>query len=247
MHKISFESIKVNMLAGVIPMNQKPKRRYVSEVRRENAEATQLRIAEAARVLMLERGYAATTMADVAKGSGVVVQTLYSSCPGGKPGLAKLVWDVTLAGDAQAVPQSARPQVQAIIAEPDPERKLAAFAEMVLTIYQRVGPVHRVLRAAAATDAGLAGLLSDTEHQRLTGSRGPAEHLAAVGALRAGLSVERAADHIYALTSIELFERLTEVCCWTVRDCQDWLARILSETLLEPIDHECHWKRGNGR
>ncbi|GAA1281085.1 TetR family transcriptional regulator [Planotetraspora silvatica] len=218
-------------------MEQKPKRRYVSELRRENAEATRLRIAEAARALMLEHGYAATTMADVARAAGVVVQTLYTSCPGGKPSLAKLVWDVTLAGDAQAIPQSARPQVQTIIAEPDPMRKLAAFAEMALAIHQRVGPVHRVLRAAAATDAGLARLLSDTEQQRLTGSRGPAEHLAAVDALRTGLSVERAADQIYALTSIELFERLIEVCGWTVRDCQDWLARTLSETLLGPTGH----------
>ncbi|GAA4585893.1 TetR/AcrR family transcriptional regulator [Planotetraspora phitsanulokensis] len=219
-------------------MERKPKRRYVSEVRRENAEATRLRIAEAARALMLEHGYASTTMADVARAAGVVVQTLYTSCPGGKPGLAKLVWDVTLAGDAQAVPQSARPQVQAIVDEPDPTRKLVAFAEMALSIYQRVGPVHRVLRAAAATDAGLADLLADTERQRLAGSRGPAEHLAAVGVLRTGLGVERAADQIYALTSIELFERLTEVCGWTMRDCQDWLAQILSETLLEPTDHE---------
>ncbi|MER5323733.1 TetR/AcrR family transcriptional regulator [Streptosporangium roseum] len=219
-------------------MNERPRRRYVSDVRKENAEATRLRIAEAARALMLERGYAATTMAGVAKASGVVVQTLYTSCPGGKPGLAKLVWDVTLAGDAQAVPQSARPHVQAILAEPDPGRKLAVFAEMALTIYERVGPVHRVLRAAAAADAGLAGVLADTERQRLVGSRGPAEHLAAVGALRADLTAERAADHIYALTSIEVFERLTEVCGWSLRDCQDWLARTLSQTLLEPAGEQ---------
>ncbi|MCW2938540.1 MAG: hypothetical protein JWN00_1525 [Actinomycetia bacterium] len=223
-------------------MNEKPKRRYVSDLRRENAEATRLRIAEAARALMLERGYAATTMADVAQAAGVVVQTLYSSCPGGKPGLAKLVYDVTLAGDAQPIPQSARPQVQAIIAEPDPVRKLALYAEMAMTIFQRVGPVHRVLRAAAAAtpaDARLNDLLAGTEQQRLVGSRGPAEHLVAIGALRTELSVERAADQIYALTSFELFERFTEVCGWSVPDCQDWLARILAELLLEPVDREC--------
>ncbi|MEO3793039.1 helix-turn-helix domain-containing protein [Nonomuraea sp. B10E15] len=218
-------------------MNDKPKRRYVSHLRRENAEVTRLRIAEAARALMLERGYAATTMADVAQAAGVVVQTLYSSCPGGKPGLAKLVYDVSLAGDGQSIPQSARPQVQAIITEPDPVQKLARFAEMAMTIFQRIGPVHRVLRAAAAatpTDAGLNDLLASAEQQRLAGSLGPAEHLAAVGALRTGLSIERAADQIYVLTSIELFERFTEICGWSVRDCQDWLARTLAEILLDP-------------
>ncbi|NAS26342.1 TetR family transcriptional regulator [Herbidospora sp. NEAU-GS84] len=211
-------------------MNQK--RRYVSGVRQENARATRERIAAAARTLMLERGYAATTMADVARAAGVVVQTLYTSSPGGKPGLAKLVWDVTLAGDAEPVPQSERPQVRVIIAEPDPEKKLAAYAAMAVEIYERVGPVHRVLRAAAATDAGLADLLATTERQRLTGGHGPAAHLKEVGALRDGLTVEEAAAHIYALTSLEVFEHLTEIAGWTPERCRDWLSRVLRDTLL---------------
>ncbi|WP_405091664.1 TetR/AcrR family transcriptional regulator [Micromonospora sp. NBC_01392] len=218
-------------------MNDRIKRRYVSELRRENAEQTRLRIAEAARALMLERGYAATTMAEVARVAGVAVQTLYASCPGGKPGLAKLVYDVSLAGDAQPIPQDARPEVSAIVAEPDPVRKLAGYAAMAVAIFERVGPVRRVLRiAAGAAGAGAAGLddlLAETERQRRVGSRGPAEHLAETGALRAGLGVDRAADQIYALTSIELFERLTEVCGWSVVEFRDWLAETLVSVLLD--------------
>ncbi|MEV4577770.1 hypothetical protein AB0K16_31450 [Nonomuraea jabiensis] len=37
-------------------------------------------------------------MAEVAREAGVAVQTLYTSAPGGKPALAKLVHDITLAG-----------------------------------------------------------------------------------------------------------------------------------------------------
>ncbi|MFC0557247.1 TetR/AcrR family transcriptional regulator [Planotetraspora thailandica] len=213
-------------------MSEQTRRRYQSNLRREHAEATRQRIADAARALMLERGYSATTMADVAQAAGVAVQTLYSACPGGKPGLAKLVYDVTLAGDGRLIPQSARSQVQAIIAEPNPVRKLALFAEMAVGIYERIGPVHRVLRSAAAA-GGLTDLMAGTEQQRRTGSREPAEHLAATGFLRAGLSVDRAADQIYALTSIELFERLTDVCGWSFSECRDWLARTLADALLE--------------
>ncbi|MGP3958017.1 hypothetical protein ACTWPT_18590 [Nonomuraea sp. 3N208] len=36
------------------------------------------------------------------------------------------------------------------------------------------------------------------------------------------------------MTSIELLERFTEICGWSVRECQDWLAGILAEILLEP-------------
>ncbi|GAB3862957.1 TetR/AcrR family transcriptional regulator [Dactylosporangium cerinum] len=153
-------------------MEDRPKRGYVSRLRQDNAEATRLRIAEAARALMLERGYAATTMGDVAAAAGVAVQTLYTACPGGKPGLAKVVYDVTLAGDAQPLPQHARPAVQAIIAEPDPVRKLARYAEMVLTVIQRVGPVHGVLRAAAAATPPTAPCT--TSWPRPNGSGAPA-------------------------------------------------------------------------
>ena len=184
---------------------------------------------------MLEHCYAATTMNDVAGAAGVAVQTLYTACPGGKPALAKLVHDVTLAGDARPVPQHTRPEVQAIVTEPDPARKLALYARMVLTIAERVAPVQRVLRAAAAaTPSGgaLDDLLAETERQRRTGTRGPAEHLAAAGLLRPGLTADRAADQIYVLTSFEVYDQLTVACGWTGDDYRDWLTTTLTATLL---------------
>lgn len=215
-------------------MSERTRRRYSSPLRQESADATRQRIVDAAREVMLERGYAATTMAEVANRAGVAVQTLYASCPGGKPALAKAVYDSTLAGDHRPIPQTARPAVQAIIDEPQPARKLALFANMAANISERVGPVHRVLRAAAATDAGAGELVERAEQQRLIGSRGPAEHLAEIGALRAGLTVEKAAEQIYALTGVEMFERLTTTCGWTSAEYEEWLAQLLAATLLEP-------------
>ncbi|MFC5819110.1 TetR/AcrR family transcriptional regulator [Nonomuraea harbinensis] len=219
-------------------MTEPRKRRsYSSSLRREHAQATRLRIATAARELMVGKGYADTTMAQVARDAGVAVQTLYTSCPGGKPALAKLVYDITLAGDALAVPQSDRPGVRAIIEEPDPARKLARYAAMATSILRRVTPVHRVLRAAAAaapSDTGLRDVLAGIERERLTGSRGPAEHLHALGALRPDLDPGRAAAQIYVLTSTENFEKLTEVCGWSEAEYEDWLATVLAAALLAP-------------
>jgi AcrR family transcriptional regulator len=214
---------------------QRKRRPYSSGLRQENAQATRLRIATAARELMVGKGYADTTMAEVARDAGVAVQTLYTSCPGGKPALAKLVYDITLAGDARAVPQSDRSEVQEIIDEPDPVDKLARFAAMATAILRRIQPVHRVLRAAAAaspTDAGLQDVLAGIEQERLVGSRGPVEHLQAVGALRPELSPVKAAEQIYALTSTELFEKLTEVCQWSEGEYEVWLAGMLAAALL---------------
>lgn len=214
-------------------MADRSKRRYSSPLRSESAEATRLRIVESAREVMLERGYAATTTAEVAGRAGVAVQTLYASCPGGKPALARIVYDTTLAGDARPIPQSARPEVQAIIDEPDPVRKLERFAAMAAGIKVRVDPVYRILRAAAVVDADAGELVSRAEQQRLTGSRGPAEHLAALGLLRAGLTAERAAAQIYVLTGSEVFERLTVTCGWSPREYEDWLGQVLVATLLD--------------
>ena len=216
-------------------MSEPKKRSYASRLRRENAEATRKRIIAAAAELMVGQGYAATTMAAVAERAGVAVQTLYTSCPGGKPGLAKMVYDTALAGDTQAVPQSSRPGVQAILDEPDVARKLAHYSAMATSIQQRIRSVHRVLHAAAASaqDHGLQAVLSDIERERLTGSRGPAMHLQSLGALRPGLTAERAAEQIYALTSFEVFERLIDVCGWSPDDYEEWLTRLLVSALLD--------------
>ena len=64
----------------------------------------------AAKELFLERGYAATTMADVAAEAGVAVQTVYSAV-GGKAALLKAVFDTTIVGDDEPVPVSGRPEI----------------------------------------------------------------------------------------------------------------------------------------
>lgn len=210
------------------------RRRYSSRLRRESAEATRVRITTAAREVLLEAGYAATTMGEVAGRAGVAVATVYAAFPGGKATLAKAVYDVTLAGDGDPVPQRDRPEVLAIVAEPDPVRKLARFAAMAAGIELRTGPVHRVLRAAAAVDAGAAELVAQTEQERLTGSRGPAEHLAGCGLLREGVTVEGAAALFFVLTGPEVFERLTLTCGYTVEEYQSWLTDVLARSLLAP-------------
>src|SRR4249919_1205351 len=54
------------------------KRHARSELtRRDRARATRLRITKAAYTLFCERGYAGTTMVDIAEAAGVAVQTVY--------------------------------------------------------------------------------------------------------------------------------------------------------------------------
>ena len=60
--------------------------KYHSERRQEQAEATRQAILDAARALFIERGYAGTTVADIAAAARVAVPTVYVSV-GTKPAI----------------------------------------------------------------------------------------------------------------------------------------------------------------
>src|ERR1700712_1397559 len=74
---------------------------------------------------------------------------------------------------------------------------------------------------AAAVDTDAADLVARAEAQRRAGSRGPAEHLAGLGALRPVLTADRAAAEIYVLSGPEIFDQLTVTCGWSPQDPPD--------------------------
>lgn len=210
-------------------------RRYDNSRRREQAEATRLRILDAARTLLLERGYAATAMADIAAAAGVAVQTVYNAVGGGKAIVAKRVWDVTVAGDLDPLPLKARPQIQAVFAEPVSTRKLVGYAALCRQVYERLGPLARVLRAgAAAGDRELQQLIDTVEHERLLGTASIAAHLSAVGALRPGLPVEHAGHRLWVINSGETGDALVLRCHWSLDEYEAWMAEMMIAAVLRP-------------
>src|SRR5689334_17406714 len=108
------------------PVN--PTRSYDASRRQEQARQNRLAVLRAAQALFVERGYAKTTMGDVADAAGVSVETVYKAFTN-KPGLVKAVFDVAVVGDDEAIPLMEREFVQRNIAEPDPRRKLEAYGE----------------------------------------------------------------------------------------------------------------------
>ena len=79
-----------------------PRRAYNAERRREAAHRNRAAVLEACRDLLFRDGYQATTIRAVAERAGVSTETVYKTF-GGKPGLVKALWDVTLAGDDEQI------------------------------------------------------------------------------------------------------------------------------------------------
>lgn len=209
-------------------------RAYSSRLRQEQSAETRRRIQRAAYELFVQRGYTATTIAAIAAEAGVSTQTVYNAFDT-KAALLKRVYDVQLVGDEQEVPFAERPEVRATYAETDPRRFLAGYAHLGRILIGRLGPLIRVIVAgAAAGDPELQAHVDTTNAERLVGTGMVANRLAELGAMRPGLTVERARDAIWALNSVELWDLLSRVRGWSDDELEEWVGRMMAAAVLGP-------------
>src|SRR5216683_3886964 len=136
--------------------------------RQARTRRTRAAVAEAARILFLERGYGGTTIEAISDRSDTPQATVYRLFSS-KLGILKALLDVSVAGDDEAVAMLDRPQVRALLSAEDPKDQLAGFAALVGDVMARVGPVHRILADAARSDQDAASLLAETARQRHEG------------------------------------------------------------------------------
>jgi AcrR family transcriptional regulator len=156
------------------------------------------------------------------------VYRLFSS----KLGILKSLLDTSVGSDDQAVAMLDRPEVRALLSDPDPRNQLTGFAALVRDVMVRVGPVHRVLADAARSDQDAASLLAEIARQRHEGQRRIARSIARSGALRPGLKEREAGDIIHALASPEVYGLLVFDRGWSDARYENWLRSILADQLL---------------
>jgi AcrR family transcriptional regulator len=211
----------------------RPKRRYDSAGRRRQAEATRARVVAAAARVFLEHGYAGATIPAIAAEAGVALQTVYRAAPG-KAGLLAVAVTAAVAGGSAraAVPPEERPAIRAIIEEPDPARQLRLYAHTQPGIWARVGPLLRVLEAAAVSEPDLRKLQQEQDSERHAGLSRFARLLEEHGALRDDLTTEHAADIIMTLGSFATYDSLVTTRRWTHDQYETWLADTLQHCLL---------------
>lgn len=209
-------------------------RPYDSAVRAEQARRTRRQIVEAALALFAERGFAATTITAIAEAAGVSRKTIFDSV-GGKVQAIKLGYDFAITGDDEAIPLAEREVVSQLMAESDPHKMLAGFAQLVTTINGRIATVYRVLQGAAEYDPDARELYETLQSQRRSSMEYPMLQLTGSNALRPELSAARAADLLWLYTDPTLYGQLVHRCGWSVAEFQDWLATSWQQQLLGSV------------
>ena len=214
-----------------MPEPVKPTRRYDSTRRRQQAADTRRVILDAAGRLFAEQGYAATTMAMVAREAGVALKTVYLAFET-KSGLLRELWHLLLRGDEGTAPVGERQWYQEVLDEPDPVRQLELNARNSRAVKERAATLMTVIRDAAPLDADTAGLWRTIEREFYANQRAIVETLDARGALAAGLDVTRATDILWTLNHPDVWRLLVTERGWTPIQYEQWFAEASRAQLL---------------
>lgn len=208
-----------------------PRRRYASPVREENARRTRAAIVAAATDLFTARGYAATSLADVAASAGVARPTVFAAF-GSKPALLRQVLDQALAGDDEPVPVADRPWFRPVWDAPAQDGVLDAYARVCTLIGGRAARVFEAVRRAAGASPEVTELWGTLQGNRRAGANMVVRHLEKLGPLRPGLDTRRATDLLWVYNDPAHYHALVLDCGWRESVFADWLSGQMRQALL---------------
>src|SRR3954469_5347453 len=167
------------------------RRRYRSQLREERAADTRRRITRAAGELFAAHGFAGATVAGIAARAGVSEATVYAAF-GTKGAIVRALLS-EMEQQADVAAWSAQ-----IDGEPDPRRKLLAFARWTRALFSSSKATISAV-SDALTDPALIELGQEGNRRRREGLRGLVSSLAGAGAPKPGLSRREAGDRAWML------------------------------------------------
>lgn len=193
--------------------------------RAQQAELTKQRVVEAARRVITERGYAASSIEAIAREAGVATPTVYKAF-GSKTA-------IVLALNALIDSESGLPGLvpQALAASTGRDvivwsvrigRSLAAHCGDLIAIVNQVAP----------SEPDLAAVRDEGNRRLVAGCRAAAERLGELGELRDGLDLVQAAGLLAQLSSAEAFLSLARDHQWSFDQAETWLSDAACRLLL---------------
>jgi AcrR family transcriptional regulator len=211
----------------------RPARRYHSPRRAEQAAATRGAVLAAARELFVGNGYAATTVADIARRARVAVDTVYATV-GRKPALLREVIETAISGTDRAVPAPERDYVVRVRAAATAREKFAAYVEGLVGVQGRLAPVFVALRDAATTDPDSAALWDEITRRRARNMRKFAADLRSTGELRTDLTDSEVADIVWSMNGAEYWVLMVGDRGWSPERFGEYLVDAWTRLLLDP-------------
>lgn len=206
-------------------MQKAARRSYHSPRRAEQAQETRSAILASARRLFSAHGYAQVTIHTIAEASGVSPQTVYFAFGSKAAILSALMRSVGMGPRSQALGAQMR-------AESDPRAKLRLLAALLRSMREDDADVVALLWEAGSDDPDLVKGWREVNATRWERVSEIAASLEAQGALKRGVTAAAAADHLWVISSPEVWRLLVKERGWSMKRWEEWLTSTLTTLLL---------------
>jgi AcrR family transcriptional regulator len=193
-------------------------------LRERRAQLTRDEILGAARRLFAERGYARTSVRDIAKAAGVSAQTVYDSV-GSKQELVARLNDLIDAEAGIAVLARAAAESE------DPDEVAATNARITRSILEHCSDIIHALVTGAAAEPELAAVLAEGQRRHVEGAGRVVALLRALDAL-GPIDPDEAVETLAAITDVRFLLVLQESYGWSLDRLEGWMAETSRRLLL---------------
>jgi AcrR family transcriptional regulator len=188
---------------------------------------TRADILQAARRLFAERGYAATSVNDIAEEASVAVQTIYARL-GSKRGIVMALLE--LIDEEAGVPEAAA----AIATGSTPEDVLRTQNRLTRDLQERCGDIVGALIAAAALEPEVEQVVAEGLRRHRHGARFTIDRIAELGGLRHDLPPEHAIALLSAATAHDAWYELVNAHKLSWDEAEQTLNEALTRAILRP-------------
>jgi AcrR family transcriptional regulator len=185
---------------------------------------TRRRVLEAAWTLIVVRGEAGFTMAQIAKKAKISRQALYLHFAD----RAQLLDALVRYADQKRGLASA---IQHIVDAPTAREALDRMVSLQALQNPRIWAIALAFEAVRRTDKAAQRSWQGRQARRLETCRTIVERLRREGGLRPTLTIEEATDLLYVITSLRMWEDLVLVRGWTADEYQERVTRLLLDGL----------------
>ncbi len=195
-------------------------------LRERRAQLTRDEILRAARRLFAERGYARTSVRDIAQAAGVSAQTVYDSV-GSKQELVSRLNDLidSEAGIADIAGAAAVSR--------DPSEVAATSARVTRSILDHCGDILHALVTGAAAEPALDAALTEGLRRHLGGAEYVIGLLGELGVLDPGVDPGEAAETLAAVSDVRFALLLQDSYGWSLDRIENWTAETTRVLLLK--------------
>ena len=207
-------------------MNTRKGRKYVSPTRDQQALATKNRILDAAEKLLIEKGFAAMTVAEVAKQAEVSPQTVYAIFSSKAGIIMAAIEDRVLRDERNA------DAIKLLQTTDNPVLMLRSIAKLVRNIYENDTETFAAVYGARLVSRELASIEEELGERRREKQGPMVASLYASGKIFPNLSQEEVRDILWTFTSREIYYLFVVKRGWSPERYEVQLYTMLVASLL---------------